>query len=350
MSGCRERERDGLSDVSPVWRTLRRGWGLFIGAALTTLVASTAIAPFAVYHFHRMTHYGLVANLIAAPLVSLLIMPMALLSLIAMPFGLEAWPLEAMGFGIELMVGAGQWVAAWPGAVTVLPSISGPALVLMVLGGLWLCLWRTRTRALGLVIAAFGLALAPGGQRPDVLIERNGETAALRSETGNLVFPPATAASYSVDNWLLADGDDRDAAAAGAKSAFRCDPLGCIGTVKGKRVALIRHPAALEEDCRIADIVIAPFTIGKKCRAARVIVDRRMLKAEGAHALYIEGLSIRTETVAAARGHRPWVPEHVIVKPPWPSRQAKPMRVAMRQRTTGRTKPTAAPTATPRSD
>jgi len=314
-----ERERDGLSDVSPVWRTLRKGWGLFIGAALTTLVASTAIAPFAVYHFHRMTHYGLVANLIAAPLVSLLIMPMALLSLIAMPFGLEAWPLRAMGFGIELMVGAGQWVAAWPGAVTVLPSISGPALVLMMLGGLWLCLWRTRTRALGLVIAALGLALAPGGQRPDVLIERNGETAALRSETGNLVFPPATAASYSVDNWLLADGDDRDAAAAGADGAFRCDPLGCIGTVKGKRVALIRHPGALEEDCRLADIVIAPFTIGKKCRAARVIVDRRMLKAEGAHALYVEGLSIRAVSVAAARGRRPWVPDRAIVKPAWPS-------------------------------
>ena len=56
----------------------------------------------------------------------------------------------------------------------------------------------------------------------------------------------------------------------------------------------------------MADIVIAPFTVGKGCEAARVVVDRRMLKAEGAHALYIEGLSIRTETVAAARGQRPW--------------------------------------------
>jgi competence protein ComEC len=75
---------------------------------------------------------------------------------------------------------------------------------------------------------------------------------------------------------------------------FRCDSLGCIGVVKGKTVALIRHPGALEEDCRVADIVIAPFTISTKCRAARVMVDRRMLKAKGAHALYIEGLSIRT--------------------------------------------------------
>jgi competence protein ComEC len=302
----------GLSDVSLVWATLRKGWGLVMGAAVTTLVASAAIAPFAVYHFHRMTHYGLVANMIAAPLVSLLIMPMAVLSLIAMPFGLEVWPLKAMGFGIELMVKAGVWVAGWPGAVTVLPAISGTALVLMVLGGLWLCLWQTRTRALGLVIAAAGLALAPGGQRPDVLIDRDGATAAFRSEGGSLVFPPATAAGYSVDNWLLADGDERDAAAAASEDgAFRCDLLGCIGTVKGKTVALIRHP--------VADIVIAPFTIGKTCRAARVIVDRRMLKSEGASALYIEGLSIRTETVAAARGRRPWVPDHAIVRSGPPS-------------------------------
>jgi competence protein ComEC len=108
-----------------------------------------------------------------------------------------------------------------------------------------------------------------------VLIEREGARAALRSGSGKLVFPPATAASYSVDNWLLADGDERDATAAADENVFRCDLLGCIGVVKGKTVALIRDPGALEEDCRLADIVIAPFTVGKTCRAARVIVDRR---------------------------------------------------------------------------
>jgi competence protein ComEC len=86
-------------------------------------------------------------------------------------------------------------------------------------------------------------------------------------------------------------------------------------------VALVRHLGALEEDCRVADIVVAPFTVGAKCRAARVIVDRRALKAHGAHALYIGGLSIRTATVAAARGHRPWVPDRVRVEvAPQPSR------------------------------
>jgi competence protein ComEC len=208
------RPRSQLHDVNPVWRSLERGGALVSVAALTTIVASTAIAPFAVYHFYRMTHYGLFANLVTAPIVSFLIMPMALISLLAMPLGLEAWPLAVMGFGIEQMVAVGTWVASWPGAVTVLPSISGWGLLFMVLGGLWLCLWQTRMRSLGFAIAAIGLALAPPSQRPDVLIEHEGATAALRTDDGNFAFPPATAAGYSVDNWLLADGDDRDASAA----------------------------------------------------------------------------------------------------------------------------------------
>jgi hypothetical protein len=41
-----------------------------------------------------------------------------------------------------------------------------------------------------------------------------------------------------------------------------------------------------------------------------------MLKEHGAYALYIEGLSIRAESVAEARGSRPWVPER---PPPTPA-------------------------------
>jgi len=215
---------------------------------------------------------------------------MAVLSLMAMPFGLETWPLKAMGFCIDLMVDAGIWVSSWPGAVSVFLTISG-------------------------------VGFRSANKRPDVLIDRDGATAALRSDSGNLVFPPATAAGYSVDNWLLADGDERDAKAASEGTTFRCDLFGCVGTVKGKKVALVRHAAALEDDCRSADTVIAPFTIGKRCRAARVMIDRRMLRAEGAYALYLEGLSIRAESVAEARGRRPWLPDRVVLKraPPLPA-------------------------------
>ncbi len=319
---AREDKRPHAEDVSLVWRGLHRLWALIKGDALTTLVATAAVAPFAIHYFHRLSHYGVIANLIALPLVGLLIMPFALISLVLMPLGLEAWPLHIMGLGIDLLVATGKWVGSWRGAVSVMPSISGLALFLMALGGLWLCLWQTRWRALGLVIAALGVLFSGGGPRPDVLIERDGKSIALRGEDGRLALPPATRASYSVDNWLLAAGDERDAEGASSNSPFVCDIIGCIGKVKGKTIALIRHPAALEEDCRSADIVIAPFSVGKGCKAARVVIDRHALKADGAYALYIEGLSIRSESVAETRGRRPWVPQREVAKPALPSGQA----------------------------
>ncbi len=316
-----KRAPDRAEDVNLVWRGLRRLKAIVVGDMATTLVATAAVAPFAIYHFHRLSHYGLAANLVALPLIGLLIMPFALISLVAMPFGLEALPLQVMGFGIDLLLSTGKWVASWPGAVSVLPAIPGASLLLLVFGGLWLCLWQTRWRALGLVVIGAGLLLSGEGTKPDILVEREGRSLAVRTDAGNLALPPATRASYSVDNWLLADGDERDAAAASANSPFRCDLLGCIGKIKGKTIALVRHPAALEDDCRLADIVIAPFSVGKGCERARVVVDRHALRTEGAHALYFDGLSIRSESVAEARGRRPWVPEREAEKPALPAGQ-----------------------------
>ena len=85
----------------------------------------------------------------------------------------------------HLLVATGKWVASWFGAVSVLPSISGTALLLIVLGGLWLCLWQTRWRALGLVIVAAGLLVSGEGTKPDVLVERDGRNVALRAEDGS---------------------------------------------------------------------------------------------------------------------------------------------------------------------
>ena len=58
------------------------------------------------------------------------------------------------------------------------------------------------------------------GTRPDVLIERDGRNVVLRTEDGTLALPPATRANYSVDNWLLADGEERDAEEVAANSPF----------------------------------------------------------------------------------------------------------------------------------
>ncbi len=55
----------------------------------TSLVATLATTPFAIYHFDRAASYSLLANLLAEPVVAFLIMPSAAIAVVLMPFGLE---------------------------------------------------------------------------------------------------------------------------------------------------------------------------------------------------------------------------------------------------------------------
>ena len=60
-----------------------------LGLLTTTLVASIATAPYAAYHFQSLNPYGLIANALALPLVSLVVMPSAVLGVLAYPLGLD---------------------------------------------------------------------------------------------------------------------------------------------------------------------------------------------------------------------------------------------------------------------
>jgi competence protein ComEC len=139
-----------------------------------------------------------------------------------------------------------------------------------------------------------------------MLIGRDGKLLAIRNTADNYSVTGGKKTSYSLEQWLRADGDPRDPAIALKSDSFKCDELACVAKVKGKTVAFVRHPAALAEECSRADIVVAQIPLHRRCPKARVTVDRIDLWADGAHALYLDGQSIRVETVAQHRGARPW--------------------------------------------
>ncbi len=288
-------------------RTSSRVAIFFAGIVLSTLIASAAVAPFAAYHFHKSQQYAVIANLIALPVCNVLVMPAALAALIAMPFGLEALPLWVMGWGIEGMVWVANRVAEIPGAVLRVPAMPAAAFVLMIAGGLWLMLWQTRWRLAGIAVIAAGVALAPTLRAPDIIIGRDAELVAVRGADGELSAVGATRASFELERWLEHDGARRSVEEAAKAAGLNCDGIGCRATVKGLTVAVARHPAAFAEDCRRAAVLISDIVSPRGCTAPRTVIDFFAARRQGTHALYIEADgSIRTETVAAARGARPW--------------------------------------------
>jgi hypothetical protein len=75
-------------------------------------------------------------------------------------------------------------------------------------------------------------------------------------------------------------------------------------------VALIRDGAALEEDCRSADLIVAPVAAHRACRAAHVI-DRIDTYQNGGYAVWLDpGGTITVATVHDWQGERLWSPHH----------------------------------------
>jgi competence protein ComEC len=296
----------------------RRGWirgaaGMFAAIAVTSLVATLATAPYAVYHFNRFAVYGIAANMVAVPLTSFWIMPWAVLAFALMPFGLEAAALAPMGLGTELLIAVAETVAAWPGAGILAPTMPTWGLVLATLGGLWLCLMRGKRRLAGVPVAAVGLASALFTTPPDILIDGEGRLLAVRTEAGGLTLSAPRGNRLSREAWLRLAGVEEGEASpwprpGEAKSADRlgCDSMGCVVRARGRAVALVRERGALIEDCGRADLVVSAMPARRLC-AGTSLIDRNDLRAKGAHAIWIRAEGIKVEAVNDGRGSRPWV-------------------------------------------
>src|SRR4051795_11064598 len=130
--------------------------------ALASLVAGLATMPYAAFHFHRITPYGVLANLAAMPVVSVLVMPAGLLGLVAMPFGFDGVFWRLMEFGIDWMIAVAQWVAALPGAIGRIAAFGIGPLIAATAGIILLSLLRTPLRWSGAGALALALVWALG--------------------------------------------------------------------------------------------------------------------------------------------------------------------------------------------
>ena len=137
---------------------------------IASFTASLATLPFTVYHFHKFTLQSLAANVAVIPLMSFWIMPLALLSLCLMPFGLEGPPLKAMSWGIDAMTQVAEKVSTWPGAVVRFPELPPESLGLMLLGSFLLYGTRGIQRSIGFLLLGTSFAGILWHNPPDVFV------------------------------------------------------------------------------------------------------------------------------------------------------------------------------------
>jgi len=291
----------------PVW--IGRPLSYIGGIMRTSLIATAATTPFAVYHFQTFSFYGFIANMLAIPLTSFWVMPCILAAYVLAPLHLDGWFIDGAGAGIALTIKIAETVASWPLSIFYLPAMPGAALILITLGGLWLCLMRQRWRYTGLVPILIGAVYMVYTPLPDVMVTADGKEWAARLADGRLAVSNLDHDAFTVTQWQQRLGNlptvDVSALAADDKQ-IACDALGCTLRAGGHLLAMPEVEAAALQDCRQADIVIAPYIV-KAC-AAPTIIDDPLLWRRGGATLTFKGKDVVVNTVRARRGERPWSP------------------------------------------
>tara|TARA_R110002073_G_scaffold1471_27_gene10330 strand:- start:2044 stop:4101 length:2058 start_codon:yes stop_codon:yes gene_type:complete len=283
-------------------RWARRALDPVLMAALSSLVAGLATAPIAAAHFNRIADYGLLANVISVPLMGLLVMPAAVLSALGWLLGAEGAGLWLMAQGTRWILGVAHTVGGWPGAVTLVSAPPRWVLPMLGLGGLWLALWQTRARWLGLapmVIALGGWALA---ERPALLIAREGGLVGVMTAQGRALSKPR-GAGFVARVWLENDGDPAAQTDAAARAGFQPVPGGAEIRFAGQRWRHLhgrRGQAAFAAACADGGIIVANFDAPTPAGPCQVL-DAAYLERSGAIAVDQDGNLVSVRDLSGER-------------------------------------------------
>jgi competence protein ComEC len=283
-------------------------WGAreIVGLILASLVAGLATTPYAAFHFHRLAPYGVLANLLAMPVVSGWVMPMGLLGVVALPFGFDAPFWRLMGEGIDWMTTVAQWVAHLPGAVGHMAAFGVGPLSLASAGLVTICLLRTRLRWSGAAMVVLAAVWASTTPQPEVYVSGDGQAAAFRTDNGRLSVLHRGRDIFAIKEWLAADGDARATDDKTLAKDVTCDGEGCVGRLRdGHLVAMPLTIEAFAEDCaRAAVVVSARNSPSDRCEA--VMFDRRVLSERGAVSLRRQNSRVEINAARPLNYRRPW--------------------------------------------
>lgn len=280
---------------------------------LTGIVVELALMPIALFHFHKAGLYGALANIVAIPLTTFVIMPIEALALLLDAIGIGAPIWWLAGHALNALLALAHFTASRPGAVTLLPAMAAWPFAAATLAGLWFAIFRTRVRYCALPVMAVALVAMANAQAPDLVVTGDGRHVAARDASGRVSLLRERAGDYVRDMIAESVAADLDLLPLRDREDARCSRDFCVWRIgEGDRRYSVMattsdyYVDALEliRACERVDIVIADRGLPKSCRPRWFKADRFALARSGGLAVYLDPPRVRSTFDAGDR--HPW--------------------------------------------
>ena len=292
-----------------------------IGILATDIIASTATAPYALYHFNRYAVYSVLGNLASTTVASFIVMPSLLAGALSIPIGLDSFFFKLAGYGIAFINQASSTVAHLPHAVFLSPTMPLWGLLASTFGGLWLCLWQGKIRFLGALPFILGVISPIIPQTPNLLISGDGMLVAFKTTDGRLMLPPGKSGSLTRSIWLsrYAQTEEypdesliyfKEDGYQDRSITFECDNGFCLFEKDRFRIGYARSKRAAKNVCETQklDLLFLGVEYPEECQAASQIIMRSSLYRNGTYAVWIRNDALNVQSIYDLNGFRPWTP------------------------------------------
>ncbi len=184
-----------------------RVFDYFKAIVLSSLVAGLATTPYTIYHFNYFSLGGIISNLVAIPIATMVILPAGIISTFLMPFSLGYLPAFIMSKGIDLILSVSHKVANSEYSSIPIHTFDHVSILMISFGFLWLCLWRRRWRFYGIPIMIGGFICGLSYQTADVWV--NGKMVAVKGGDGKLYFLNKQRKSFVSKAWIAQNGQQQ---------------------------------------------------------------------------------------------------------------------------------------------
>ncbi len=280
----------------------------------SSLIATLATAPFTIFTFNRFSLVAIFTNLLAIPYVSFIIMPSIVFALLTAPL-----TIFFMGPFLEKVLQALISLAfqsqQLPGAVILVPQVSTLVQMMTIMGLLWLALWTTKWRRLGLIPLTMGGILFMLERAPDVYIAPEKNLIGYYSDQEKKAWVNTLQSGrFARKAWLqlvaapqalkLTDKNNCDHYKA-------TEPEGCYTITKGNRQLHFTQSHVVRWRKKIYTLTVDETSIdnidieNKESKKPPLLLNEDF-KKNGAYFLWINEGGITTQSVKDISGKRPW--------------------------------------------